>query len=81
MENELKPKTVLITGASQGIGQAIGTRLCKEGYQVAFGYKSNKEKTDALVAILTKEKLRAFSVKIEVECRNSIQAAMAEVKI
>lgn len=80
MMSELKPKTVLVTGASQGIGQSIALRLCKEGYQVAFGYKKNKAMAESAVATLMKEKLNVFAVEIQVESRESVRAAMAEVK-
>ena len=36
----LKIKRVLITGGSRGIGKAIVETYLKEGYQVAFTYKS-----------------------------------------
>lgn len=35
-------KTVVITGASQGIGRATAIALAKEGYAVAINYRSNE---------------------------------------
>ena len=40
---ELKGKTVFITGASRGIGEAIALRLAKEGANIAIVAKSETE--------------------------------------
>ncbi|MBE6866946.1 MAG: glucose 1-dehydrogenase [Ruminococcaceae bacterium] len=45
-------KTVLITGASGGIGAAIATELANSGYAVALTYNKNKEKADLLCSQL-----------------------------
>jgi len=39
----LKDKTVFITGASRGIGKAIGLRLAREGANVVIAAKSVEE--------------------------------------
>ncbi len=39
----LKGKTVLITGASSGIGQAIAIRLAQEGCNIAINYRKSPE--------------------------------------
>ncbi len=39
---------VLITGGSRGIGEACVRAFCKRGDRVAFLYRSNKERADAL---------------------------------
>ena len=36
-------KTVLVTGGSRGIGEAIVRKFCAEGYSVAFTYRSSGE--------------------------------------
>jgi NAD(P)-dependent dehydrogenase (short-subunit alcohol dehydrogenase family) len=36
-------KVALVTGSSQGIGQAIAIRLASEGANVAINYRSNPE--------------------------------------
>lgn len=39
----MKPKTILITGASRGIGRAIAVKFAKEGYHVAVTGLTHKE--------------------------------------
>ena len=46
-------KTVLITGASRGIGKAVAEVFAKNGANVAFTYLSSIEKGQALEAELS----------------------------
>ena len=41
-------KTLVITGATKGIGKAIAERFAKEGVNVAFTYNSNEEVANEL---------------------------------
>lgn len=45
-------KTVLITGASRGIGRACALTFAKEGYAVAVNYHHNREAAESLIAEL-----------------------------
>ena len=47
-----KGKTLVITGATKGIGKAIAEKFASEGVNVAFTYNSNKEAADAIAADL-----------------------------
>jgi glucose 1-dehydrogenase len=40
---KLKGKVALVTGSSQGIGQAIAVRLAQEGANIVINYRSNPE--------------------------------------
>ena len=49
-----KMKTVLVTGASRGIGRAVALRFAKEGYNVAAGYFKSGESASSLKAEIEK---------------------------
>ncbi|MGM0533060.1 MAG: enoyl-ACP reductase [Campylobacterota bacterium] len=60
-------KTLVISGATRGIGQAIAQRFAKEGVDIAFTYNSNKEKADELAAQWEKEYgIKAKAYKLDV---------------
>ena len=44
----MKGKTLVITGATKGIGKATAYRFAKDGVNVAFTYNSNKEEADKI---------------------------------
>lgn len=46
--NNMKGKTLVITGATKGIGQAIAERFAREGVNIAFTYNSNAETANVL---------------------------------
>lgn len=52
-------KTLVISGATRGIGKAIAERFAKEGINVAFTYNSNEE----VGKILEKEWSKKYNIK------------------
>lgn len=60
-------KTVLVTGASRGIGRAIATAFAKAGYNVALNCVKEKAKLDRLC-----EELRAYNGGKIIECVGDI---------
>ena len=71
----LTGKTVLITGASRGIGRAIALALAKEGADIALIYAGN-----ASAAAEALEQVRALGVKAEsFQCDVADHAAVKEL--
>jgi 7-alpha-hydroxysteroid dehydrogenase len=60
-------KTVVITGATRGIGKAIAEKFAKEGVNVAFTYNSNEELAKEIAKDLEEKygiKARAYKLNI-----------------
>ena len=49
MQFDLQNKTVLITGASRGVGAATAKLMAESGAQIAIHYHQNKKKAEALL--------------------------------
>ena len=64
-------KTALITGGSRGIGRAIVAALTKEGYAVAFTYKSSVAEAESLAA-----ETGALAIRADSACRDDIARAV-----
>ena len=77
----LAGKTVLITGASRGIGRATAVRLARDGARVAVNYKGNvaaAEETKRLVeAAGTSALLVRGDVSLDVDVERVVQEALA----
>ncbi|WP_432825024.1 SDR family NAD(P)-dependent oxidoreductase [Dactylosporangium sp. CA-092794] len=58
--------TVIVTGASRGIGAAIAKRLAGDGYGVVVNYAADQEGAESVVADIRRRKGRAVSVQADV---------------
>ncbi len=76
MEFGLADKTVLLTGATGGIGQEIARAFAAEGARVALGYNTNAEAAEKLAGELG----NAMAVRYALEDPDSPAAAVAEVQ-
>ncbi len=63
----LKGKTVLLTGASNGIGKAVAEFLMKMGAQVAVHYRTNEISAMDLVAKYTATDSKVFQADLSIE--------------
>jgi NAD(P)-dependent dehydrogenase (short-subunit alcohol dehydrogenase family) len=59
-------KTLLITGASRGIGAATAMLAAARGYDVCVNYRSDKAAAERIVAAITHSNVRAIAVQADV---------------
>jgi len=61
------PKTLVISGATRGIGKAIAYRFAKEGVNIAFTYNKNEEKAKEIEEDICKKhgvKVKAYKLNV-----------------
>jgi 3-oxoacyl-[acyl-carrier protein] reductase len=78
MEGRLAGKTALVTGASQGIGEAIAKRLASEGAKVVVAAR-NAEKLAALVGTIESAGGRAHALTLDVAEPASIPGRLKDL--
>jgi len=71
-----KGKTVVITGASGGIGGETARSFAREGANVVVGYFSSQEKAKETVRDLEKMSCRAFAFRADVSNPEEVRAMM-----
>ena len=72
--------TVLITGASRGIGAACARAFAKSGYDVAVNYCRSRERASALVEALQAFGVKAIAVQADVRDSGQVKAMFDEVR-
>ncbi|MBM3117123.1 3-ketoacyl-ACP reductase FabG2 [Jeongeupia naejangsanensis] len=76
-------QTVLVTGASRGIGRAIATRLGRDGYDLILHCRSRRDEADALAGELATQfgirtRVLQFDVADRAAARAALEADLAE---
>jgi len=75
-------QSVLITGASSGIGRAIAVRLASDGYEIAVHYGKNEqganETRSAIKAVGGRCRVFSFDVANTDESRTALEADIAD---
>ena len=72
MTNNIVGKVVVITGASSGLGEAIGRHLASLGAKVVLGARRT-ERLEKLVAEINLEKGQAVAVPTDVTKRQDVE--------
>lgn len=68
---------VAVTGGSRGIGAAVVTRLARDGYRVAIGYRSDEDAAERVRDVVREAGGRALTVRVDVTDPASLDAFVA----
>lgn len=68
--------TVLVTGASGGIGRATALRLARDGYDIVVHYRSRREAAEALAGEIRTSGRAARCIAFDVADRGATAAAL-----
>ena len=80
MDLQLADETVLVTGAGQGLGRAIGLAFAEEGARVAFHYNSSAEGARKAAAEVNAAGGAALAVHADLRDDAAVEAAAEQVE-
>jgi 3-oxoacyl-[acyl-carrier protein] reductase len=76
----LRDKTVLITGGSKGIGQAVVEMMAEQGANVIINYAHDEEAAKEVEASALKHGVKALIVKADIANQSEVEAMFEMIK-
>ncbi|MCF6324785.1 MAG: 3-ketoacyl-ACP reductase FabG2 [Gammaproteobacteria bacterium] len=70
--------TILVTGASGGIGRAIAMRLNQDGYEIVLHCRSNRDVADAILAEIKQQGGSARVLQFDIANRHETATAISD---
>jgi NAD(P)-dependent dehydrogenase (short-subunit alcohol dehydrogenase family) len=80
MDLQLAGSTVLVTGAGQGLGRALGLGFAREGAHVAFHYNSSAEGAEKAAAEAAELGVRAIAVGGDLRDQAAVAGVVARTE-
>jgi NAD(P)-dependent dehydrogenase (short-subunit alcohol dehydrogenase family) len=74
----LEHKTVVVTGASSGIGESIATSFAREGAHVVVNYNSSTEKAEHIVKQINDSGGKAVAIRANVSDQKGVKILIDE---
>ena len=65
-------KTVLITGASRGIGREIAIKFASEGYDIVLNYNNSEAKAKAIAKYIENMGVKCLLIKADVSIEREV---------
>jgi 3-oxoacyl-[acyl-carrier protein] reductase len=78
--DEKQTRVALVTGGSRGIGRAIVTSLAKDGFDVAFCYRSNGEAARELEKEVSELGVRTLAAAVDVADGDTVREFVARAR-